>query len=51
MKALAHLPPAEVVAHRVVWSLPVAGRFSSPSGAGPICAARSQHRGCSAWRR
>jgi chloramphenicol-sensitive protein RarD len=25
MKALAHLPPAEVIAHRVIWSVPVAG--------------------------
>jgi chloramphenicol-sensitive protein RarD len=25
MKALAHVPPVEVVAHRVVWSVPVAG--------------------------
>lgn len=25
MKALAHVPPAEVVAHRILWSLPVAG--------------------------
>jgi chloramphenicol-sensitive protein RarD len=25
MKALAHVPPAEVVAHRVLWSLPIAG--------------------------
>ena len=24
MKALAHVPPWEVVAHRVVWSVPVA---------------------------
>ena len=24
MKALAHVPPAEVVAHRVIWSVPVA---------------------------
>jgi chloramphenicol-sensitive protein RarD len=24
MKALAHIPPAEVVAHRIVWSLPIA---------------------------
>jgi chloramphenicol-sensitive protein RarD len=24
MKALAHIPPAEVVAHRVLWSLPIA---------------------------
>ena len=25
MKALAHIPPAEVVAHRVLWSVPIAG--------------------------
>ena len=25
MKALAHVPPVEVVAHRVIWSVPVAG--------------------------
>ncbi len=25
MKALAHIPPAEVIAHRVLWSVPVAG--------------------------
>ncbi|MGR3630952.1 MAG: EamA family transporter RarD [Limimaricola soesokkakensis] len=25
MKALAHIPPAEVVAHRVLWSIPIAG--------------------------
>jgi chloramphenicol-sensitive protein RarD len=25
LKAVAHIPPAEVVAHRVVWSVPVAG--------------------------
>src|SRR5512147_34235 len=24
MKALAHIPPVEVIAHRVVWSVPVA---------------------------
>ncbi|MFN4130846.1 MAG: EamA family transporter, partial [Paracoccaceae bacterium] len=24
MKALAHVPPAEVIAHRVLWSLPIA---------------------------
>ena len=24
MKALAHIPPPEVIAHRVVWSIPVA---------------------------
>ena len=25
MKALAHVPPAEVIAHRVIWSIPIAG--------------------------
>jgi chloramphenicol-sensitive protein RarD len=25
MKALAHIPPSEVVAHRVLWSIPIAG--------------------------
>lgn len=25
MKAVAHIPPAEVIAHRVVWSVPIAG--------------------------
>ncbi len=25
MKALGHIPSAEVVAHRVVWSVPIAG--------------------------
>lgn len=25
MKALAHVPPAEVIAHRVIWSVPLAG--------------------------
>ncbi len=25
MKALAHIPPAEVIAHRVLWSIPIAG--------------------------
>ena len=25
MKALAHIPPAEVIAHRVLWSVPIAG--------------------------
>lgn len=24
MKALAHIPPVEVIAHRVIWSVPVA---------------------------
>mgnify|MGYP001627837270 FL=1 len=25
MKAVGHIPPAEVVAHRVIWSVPIAG--------------------------
>jgi chloramphenicol-sensitive protein RarD len=25
MKAVAHIPAAEVVAHRIIWSVPVAG--------------------------
>ncbi|WP_210529295.1 EamA family transporter RarD [Rubellimicrobium arenae] len=25
MKALAHIPPSEVIAHRVIWSIPIAG--------------------------
>jgi chloramphenicol-sensitive protein RarD len=25
MKAVAHVPPAEIVAHRIVWSIPIAG--------------------------
>ncbi|HVG48846.1 MAG TPA: EamA family transporter RarD [Rubellimicrobium sp.] len=25
MKALAHVPPAEVIVHRVIWSIPIAG--------------------------
>ena len=25
MKAVAHIPSAEVVAHRIVWSVPIAG--------------------------
>ena len=25
MKAVAHIPPQEVIAHRVLWSIPVAG--------------------------
>lgn len=25
MKALAHISPAEVIAHRVIWSIPIAG--------------------------
>ncbi len=32
MKALAHVPPAEVVAHRVVWSIPVAGAILWATG-------------------
>ena len=29
LKMVAHIPPLEVVAHRVVWSLPITFAFSS----------------------
>lgn len=32
MKALAHIPPTEVVAHRVVWSVPIAGAILVATG-------------------
>lgn len=32
MKALAHVPPVEVVAHRVIWSIPVAGAILWATG-------------------
>jgi chloramphenicol-sensitive protein RarD len=32
MKALAHVPPVEVVAHRVIWSVPVAGAILWATG-------------------
>ena len=32
MKALAHVPPAEVVAHRVIWSVPVAAAVLALQG-------------------
>jgi chloramphenicol-sensitive protein RarD len=32
MKALAHMPPSEVVAHRVLWSVPVAGAILWATG-------------------
>jgi chloramphenicol-sensitive protein RarD len=32
MKALAHVPPAEVVAHRILWSVPVAGAILWATG-------------------
>jgi chloramphenicol-sensitive protein RarD len=32
MKALAHVPPSEVVAHRVIWSVPVAGAILWATG-------------------
>ncbi|GGK42363.1 EamA family transporter RarD [Salinarimonas ramus] len=32
MKALAHVPPLEVVAHRVLWSVPVAGAILLATG-------------------
>jgi chloramphenicol-sensitive protein RarD len=32
MKALAHVPPVEVVAHRVLWSIPIAGAVLLATG-------------------
>lgn len=32
MKALAHVPPAEVIVHRVIWSVPVAGAVLLATG-------------------
>jgi chloramphenicol-sensitive protein RarD len=32
MKALAHIPPVEVIAHRVLWSVPVAGMILIATG-------------------
>lgn len=35
LKALAHIPPTEVVAHRVIWSLPLAGLLVLFTGTWP----------------
>lgn len=32
MKALAHIPPVEIIAHRVLWSVPVAGAILIATG-------------------
>lgn len=32
MKALAHIPPAEVIVHRILWSLPIAGAVLLATG-------------------
>lgn len=32
MKQLAHIPPSEVIAHRVIWSVPIAGLVLSLTG-------------------
>jgi chloramphenicol-sensitive protein RarD len=40
MKALAHIPPVEVIAHRVVWSVPVALAVLWDWGGRPICGRR-----------
>jgi chloramphenicol-sensitive protein RarD len=32
MKALAHIPPAEVIVHRILWSIPIAGAVLLVSG-------------------
>jgi chloramphenicol-sensitive protein RarD len=33
--ALGHIPPVEVIAHRVIWSLPIAGLVLLATGRGP----------------
>jgi chloramphenicol-sensitive protein RarD len=40
MKALAHIPPAEVIVHRVLWSLPIAGVVLWPRAGRGSCARR-----------
>lgn len=45
MKALAHVPPLEVIAHRVIWSLPIAGAVLLWQGRqGEVLAALRQPR-------
>ncbi|MBC9247821.1 EamA family transporter RarD [Paracoccus sp. 11-3] len=40
MKALSHVPPAEIIAHRILWSLPIAGAVLLWQGrAGDVIAA------------
>jgi chloramphenicol-sensitive protein RarD len=50
MKAVSHIPAVEVVAHRVVWSVPIAAVvlicLAGPRISGP----RSGRRGQWAWR-
>ncbi len=45
MKAMAHIPPTEVIAHRVIWSLPIAGAVLVWQGrAGEVRAAIARPR-------
>jgi chloramphenicol-sensitive protein RarD len=45
MKALAHVPPPEVVAHRVLWSVPIAGAVLWATGrTGDLAAALGSRR-------
>ncbi|MFD1796651.1 EamA family transporter RarD [Paracoccus aurantiacus] len=45
MKALAHIPPTEIIAHRVIWSLPIAGAVLVWQGrAGDVGAAIARPR-------
>ena len=37
MKAVAHISPAEVIAHRVIWSIPIAGAVLWARGGRRIC--------------
>lgn len=45
LREMAHIPPAEVIAHRILWSLPVAlGVLSARGGVGTVVATLRQPR-------
>ncbi len=54
MKAVAHIPAAEVVAHRIVWSVPIAGAIillvGKNDGNPPRAVVASHCRSCRAHR-
>jgi len=49
MKALGHIPPTEVIAHRVIWSLPIAGAVLWALGRTATSARPCGPRGCWRW--
>jgi chloramphenicol-sensitive protein RarD len=51
MKALAHIPPPEVIAHRVIWSVPVALAVLWWLGRTADLKAALKIPGCWGWRR